>query len=145
MDPYTNLRSDVYLSIEDAIKLIESDSRKHVVVDIEKMMATIKFLRKGKTFRIPLVKSVATNRRGIEKIGSKYVIPKNEFERTSIEHAIVSKFEEETGRTIDVETMGLKRINTVTDEKNDGLRPMIEAPTTKFGEGLKTDTVSTRE
>lgn len=144
MDPYTSLRSDVYLSVEDAIKLIESDSRDHAVVDVQKMMATIKFLRKGKTFRVPLIRSI-NKYPFIEKVGSKYVIPKNEFERTSVEHAIVSKFEEETGKNIDVETMGLKRINTVTDENNNGLHPMIEAPTTKFGEGLKTDTVSTRE
>lgn len=132
-----------FISVDEAIKLINSDTRDNAVVDVQKMMATIKFLRKNKTFRIPLIKSI-NKRPWIQKIGSKYIIPKNEFERTNVEHAIVSKFTEETGRAIDVESMGLKKVNTVMDDKNNG-SPVIEAPTTKFGEGLNTSTVSSKE
>lgn len=134
---------EAFISIDDAIKLINSDTRNNAVVDVQKMMASIKFLRKNKTFRIPLVKSI-DRRPWTQKIGSKYIIPKNEFERTNVEHAIVSKFAEETGRQIDVESMGLKKVNTVMDDNNNGA-PVIEAPTTKFGEGLNTSTVSSKE
>lgn len=134
---------EAFISVDDAIKLINSDSRDNAVVDVQKMVATIKFLRKGKTFRIPLIKSI-NKRPWIQKIGSKYIIPKNEFERASVEHAIIGKFAEETGRELDVESMGLKKVNTVMDGENTG-SPVIEAPTTKFGEGLNTSSVSTRE
>lgn len=143
MNPSSQALPEAFISVDDAIKLINSDTRDNAVVDVQRMLASIKFLRVNKTFRIPLIKSI-NKRPWIQKIGSKYIIPKNEYERTNVEHAIVSKFTEETGRDINVESMGLKKVNTVMDEKNNGA-PVIEAPTTKFGEGLNTSEVSSRE
>lgn len=130
-----------FITVDEAVALINSDTRDNAVVNVQGMMASIKWLRKGKNFRIPLIRLI-DKYPYTEEIGEKYVTPATDYERTMLEHAITSKFQEETGKDIDVERIGLKSISNVIDKDNVSGLAVAGESKTEYGADLNTSIVA---
>ena len=134
------------LTIDEAVKLIQSDTRDNPVVDIQAMVFAVeqRFLRVDKTFRIPFL-GVGKDRYGrpmLTQIGEKYIIPKTEYERATFEHYLMAKYEEESGKSIDLERAGIRGVSTVVDEENRAGKPVETQAQTQVGENLKTEVIN---
>ena len=141
-----NNTGDWLLTTDEAVKLIQSDSRDNPVVDIQAMVFAVeqRFLRVDKTFRIPFL-GIGKDRHGrriYTQIGEKYIIPKTEYERATFEHFLMAKYEEESGKSIDLERAGIKSVSSVIDDQNRGGRPVEAEAQTQVGDTLKTETIN---
>lgn len=111
----TNLPNG-FISLEEAIKLIQSDSRSDAKVDTTFLLNNLPYLRVDGNYNIKKLKH--ENGRVVED-GHVYVQITSEYEKAMLEHAIVEHYRNATGRTIDPEKIGLRSITTaVDDEKN---------------------------
>lgn len=112
-----------FISFEDALALIDSDTRADAKVDIKFLMDNINFVESKHNLNIPLLKT--ENGRVFEN-GHVYVQIGDEAEKFAMRKKIQSHFEELSGRKIDVNQIGLKRVTTmVNDENNIQGRPQV--------------------
>lgn len=124
-----------FISIADAIKLIESDSRTDAKVDTAFLLRNLPYLRVDGNYNIKKLKH--ENGKVVED-GEVYVMVASEYERAILEHAITEHYKNVTGRVIDPEKIGLRSITTaVDDEKNAGGHLMEnDKPMIKAGEDI---------
>ena len=124
-----------FITVNDAIALIQSDSRKNATVDVAFLVGNLPWLEKNKNYTIKLLRH--ENGRVVEN-GVKTVFISSDYEKEMLKHAIVTHYIEQSGRTIDPDTIGIRRITTAVDaETNPGGRPMINKDsTTKIGEDI---------
>lgn len=120
-----------FITVADAIKLIESDSRSDAKVDTAFLLRNLPYLRVDGNYNIKKLKH--ENGRVVED-GEVFVTISSEYEKAMLEHAITEHYKNVTGRIVDPEKIGLRSITTaVDDEKNIGGRlmdndqPMIKA------------------
>ena len=120
-----------FITIADAIKLIESDSRTDAKVDTAFLLRNLPYLRVDGNYNIKKLKH--ENGKVVED-GEVYVTIASEYERAILEHAITEHYKNVTGNVVDPERIGLRSITTaVDDEKNAGGhlmsndKPMIKA------------------
>ena len=120
-----------FITIADAIKLIESDSRTDAKVDTAFLLRNLPYLRVDGNYNIKKLKH--ENGKVVED-GEVYVTVASEYERAILEHAITEHYKNVTGHDVDPEKIGLRSITTaVDDEKNAGGhlmsndKPMIKA------------------
>lgn len=126
----TNLPNG-FITVADAIKLIESDSRSDAKVDTAFLLRNLPYLRVDGNYNIKKLKH--ENGRVVED-GEVFVTVSSEYEKAMLEHAITEHYKNVTGRVIDPEKIGLRSITTaVDDEKNangylmNNDKPMIKA------------------
>lgn len=120
-----------FITIADAVKLIESDSRTDAKVDTAFLLRNLPYLRVDGNYNIKKLKH--ENGKVVED-GEVYVMVTSEYEKAILEHAITEHYRNVTGRTVDADQIGLRSITTaVDDEKNAGGhlmendKPMIRA------------------
>lgn len=133
-----NNLSPGFISVEEAVKLIASDTRSNPVVDVNFMLNNIPFLRVNGNFNIKLLRR---NEKGaVVENGSKFVQIANEWELAQLKHAIVEKKKELTGKDIDPETIGVRAMTTAIDEETNpqGRLSVNDKPMTKFGDPTTT-------
>lgn len=126
----TNLPNG-FITVADAIKLIESDSRSDAKVDTAFLLRNLPYLRVDGNYNIKKLKH--ENGRVVED-GEVFVTVSSEYEKAMLEHAITEHYKNVTGRVVDPEKIGLRSITTaVDDEKNangylmNNDKPMIKA------------------
>ena len=132
MNKNTNLPPG-FLSVEEAIKLIESDTRKEPVVDVLFMVNNLPYLRVNGNFNIKLL----TKKDGkIVDNGSRFVQIESDFQRISLEHALTEHYKQATGKEIDPEQIGLSSVTAAYDDNGGStVRPRLnDKPMTKFGD-----------
>lgn len=124
-----------FISIADAIKLIESDSRSDAKVDTAFLLRNLPYLRVDGNYNIKKLKH--ENGRVVED-GEVYVMVTSEYEKAMLEHAITEHYKNVTGRVVDPEKIGLRSITTaVDDEKNaNGYLMNNDKPMVKPGDDL---------
>lgn len=124
-----------FISIADAIKLIESDSRSDAKVDTAFLLRNLPYLRVDGNYNIKKLKH--ENGRVVED-GEVYVMVTSEYEKAMLEHAITEHYKNVTGRVVDPEKIGLRSITTaVDDEKNaNGYLMNNDKPMIKAGDDL---------
>lgn len=125
MPTNTNLTPG-FISVEDAIKLIQSDTRQNPVVDMDWLVAHVVWLDKNgpaHNFRIPKIRRLAadeirTNAYGktieYEQTGSVYVAINKPLENELLKDAILSKYRELVGH--EYKTRTVKAVTTVADD-----------------------------
>lgn len=120
-----------FVSVDEAVELIKSDTRDDAKVDIEQMVASLKFLEEQHNFRIPLVR-LATKEdleefrkrypgkrhRGLVDLGSVNAVVRTSLEKYKLKAAIVEHFQELSGR--EFEEALVKSITTVNDQETGG-------------------------
>lgn len=124
-----------FVTVADAIKLIESDSRTDAKVDTAFLLKNLPYLRVDGNYNIKKLKH--ENGKVVED-GEVYVMIASEYERAMLEHAITEHYKNVTGRVVDPESIGLRSITTaVDDEKNaNGYLMNNDKPMIKAGEDI---------
>lgn len=123
-----------FISVADAIKLIESDTRSNAVVDTSFLVENLTHLRVDGNYNIKKLKRNKAGR--IVDNGNEFVHINSEYERAMLEHAILEHYRLTAGQAIDPETIGIKRLSTaVDDEKNpQGRITVNKSSKTKVGD-----------
>ena len=124
-----------FISVQDAIKLIESDTRSNAKVDTSFLLNNLPYLRVDGNYTIKKLKHEGGR---VVPNGKTQVQISSEYERAMLEHAIVEHYKQATGREINPETIGVRSMTTaVDDEKNPGGRvARNEKPLTRAGDDL---------
>ena len=124
-----------FISVADAIALIESDSRTDAKVDTAFLLRNLPYLRVDGNYNIKKLKH--ENGKVVED-GEVFVTISSEYEKAMLEHAITEHYKNVTGRIVDPEKIGLRSITTaVDDEKNAGGRLMTnDKPMIKAGDDI---------
>jgi len=120
-----------FISIEEAVQLINSDTRASAKVDTKWLVSHIDWIEDNHNFRIPLMKT--TDKGEVVKIGSKYVEIRNAYERETIKKAIRDHYRDMVGRDYAAPTV--KSVSTVADEEESGgnVTPRRRKPIAKEG------------
>lgn len=124
-----------FISLEEAIKLIESDTRSNAKVDTSFLLNNLPYLRVDGNYTIKKLKHEGGK---VVPDGKTQVQIRSEYERAMLEHAIVEHYKLVTGYDINPESIGLRSMTTaVDDEKNPGGRvTKNEKPLTRAGDDL---------
>lgn len=104
-----------FISVEDAIKLIESDTRSNAKVDAQFLLNNLPFLRVDGNYTIKKLKHV--NGKVVED-GVTRVHIDSDYHRAMLEHTIVEHFKLVSGRDVDPETIGIRTMSTTVDDES---------------------------
>lgn len=124
-----------FITVEEAIKLIESDTRSNAKVDISFLLRNLPFLRVDGNYTI---KKLRHEKGRVVPDGEAFVHIDSDYRRAMLEHAIVEHYKQVTGREIDPNTIGLRTMTTaVDDEENPGGRVVRNKKSkTKMGDAI---------
>lgn len=111
-----------FISVEGAIALIQKDTRTNATVDVAFLVKNIPWLEKNRNFTIKLLRH--ENGKTVEN-GVKYVAIENDYQKEMLKHAIVQHYKDLSGRDIDPETIGVRRITTAVEDDNPKGRPRV--------------------
>lgn len=130
-----------FISIEEAIKLIESDTRKDAKVDTSFLLRNLPYLRTDGNYTIKKLRHDKETGRVVDN-GEVFVMITSDYEKEMLKHAIVEHYRNVTGRTIDPDNIGLRSLTTTVDEETNLGAAIInnDKPTIKPGEDLGTGT-----
>ncbi len=130
-----------FISIEEAIKLIESDTRKDAKVDTSFLLRNLPYLRTDGNYTIKKLRHDKETGRVVGN-GEVFVMITSDYEKEMLKHAIVEHYRNVTGRTIDPDNIGLRSLTTTVDEETNLGAAIInnDKPTIKPGEDLGTGT-----
>ena len=133
-----------FISVEDAIKLIESDTRTNATVDADFLFRNIPFLRVDGNYTIRKLKH--ENGKVVED-GETFVHIDSDYHRAMLEHCIVEHYKQATGRDIDPSQIGIKRLSTTVDDEQNpqGRITRNKSSKTKVGDSLQSGTVKNVE
>lgn len=106
-----------FISLEDAISLIKSDSRDNPRVDIGRLVKNLPFLHAKGNFTIFLIKRGANG--DIVDSGNKPVQVPSDYDKAILEKAIVDKYAELTRRQYDKASSGIRKISTSVTDSSD--------------------------
>lgn len=93
-----------FISIDDAIRLIDKDTRKDPVVDVDYMVNASPYIRVNGNFTIKLLTRAADGR--IVENGVKFVQIASEWDKSRLKHAIFEHYKNATGKEIIEESIG---------------------------------------
>lgn len=109
--------------IDTVVELIKSDTRENPVVDMDYLVAHIKWIETAHNFRIPKIRrlkpeEVHKTKRGklveYENIGDVYVYVATNFEKELLRKTILDKFRELVGH--EYREVGVRARSTVADD-----------------------------
>lgn len=124
-----------FITVDEAIKLIESDSRENSVVDIKQMTDSYTYIELAHNFRIPLL---AVNKDGfIVENGNRYITFEKEIDVLRFREVVLNHYKETTSAKYDEEaiTNPTKSITTVSDpETNPASIPQNNPDGAKAGD-----------
>lgn len=146
MDNKTQLPNG-FITLEEAISLINSDTRKDAKVDTQYLVSHLNWIEEQHNFRIPLLRNATEEeikeqmndpmRRGRVKstvsVGSKYVFIERAYHAEALKEAIRNHYKEMVGR--DFEEKTVRSISSVADEEKTGgnVTPREDKPIAKEG------------
>ena len=123
MQPSTTQLSPGFITVDEAVKLIQSDTREHPVVDMDYLVSRIKWVETAHNFRIPKIRmlkpeEVRRTKRGKiidqEVTGNVYIYIATNFEKELIRKTILDKFRELVGHEYKEQTV--RAMSTVADD-----------------------------
>lgn len=126
-----------FITIDEAIKLIESDTRKNPVVDGDYLVNSSPYIREGGNFNIKLLTRAKDGR--IVENGSKFVQIRTEWDKSKLKHEIFEHYKQATGKILNPEEVGVASVTTAIDEDKNpaGSITAMEKPMTKIGESTE--------
>ena len=111
-----------FISVEEAIALIQADSRKDATVDIAFLVKNLPWLEKNHNYTIKLLRHEGGK---VVDNGIKYVAIENDYQKEMLKHAITQHYKDLSGREIDPDTIGIRKITTAIEDNNPQARPTI--------------------
>lgn len=144
MQPNTNLPPG-YISVEDAVKIIQSDTRENPVVDMDYIVNKTIWIETNHGFRIPKVRrlkpeEVYRTKRGkiieYEYTGDINVFIETNYQKELLKKTIFDKFRELVGH--EYKEAGVRAMSTVADDAQgrDAVRPRANKPIAKEGANI---------
>lgn len=141
-----------FISVDDAVKLIKSDTRENPVVDMDYLVSRIKWVETAHNFRIPRIRrlkpeEVRRTKRGktieYETTGNAYVYIATNFEKELVRKTILDKFRELVGHEYKEQTV--RAMSTVADdaEGRAAVQPRANRPIAKEGQSIGSGDVLT--
>lgn len=129
-----------FISIEEAIALIGSDTRTDAKVDTKYLVSHIDWIEEAHNFRIPLMKT--TDDKKTIHTGSRYVEVRSSYEKEVLKKAIRDHYRDMVGRDYAAPTV--RATSTVADEEvSGGVRPRKSKPIAKEGQLITGETITT--
>lgn len=123
-----------FISVEEAIALIQADSRKDATVDIAFLVKNLPWLEKNHNYTIKLLRHEGGK---IVNNGIKYVAIENDYQKEMLKHAITQHYKDLSGREIDPDTIGIRKITTAIEDDNPQGRPTInKTSSTNIGDTI---------
>lgn len=127
-----------FIKVEEAIKLINEDSRSDAKVDTKFLVSGLPYLRVGGTYNIRLMKH--QDGKAVYN-GEKFVIIASEYERAMLEHAIVEHYKTMSGNMdfkYDTENAPTRSLSTAVDDEENPTGKIVKQkkPMTKKGEDI---------
>lgn len=123
-----------FISVEEAIALIQADSRKDATVDIAFLVKNLPWLEKNHNYTIKLLRHEGGK---IVDNGIKYVAIENDYQKEMLKHAITQHYKDLSGREIDPDTIGIRKITTAIEDNNPQGRPTInKTSSTNIGDTI---------
>ena len=134
-----------FTEMEEAIKLIQSDTRENPVVDMDYLISRKKWIETGHNFRIPRVRrlkpeEVYRTKRGkiveYETIGEVNVYIDTNFNRELLLKTINDKYKELVGH--EYQELATRAVSTVADDAQgrNAVRPRGNTPIAKEGANI---------
>ena len=140
-----NNLSPGFIKVDDAVKLIQSDTRENPVVDMDYLISRIKWVETAHNFRIPKIRrlkpeEVKKTKRGkvidYEVTGNVYIYIATNYEKELVRKTILDKFKELVGREYKEQTV--RAMSTVADdaEGRSAVQPRANKPIAKEGQSI---------
>lgn len=141
MQPNNNLAPG-FISIDDAVALIKSDTRENPVVDMDYIVSKMVWIEVSHNFRIPKIRrlkpeEVHRTKRGkvveYETTGEVYVAINTNFEKELLKKTILDKYRELVGH--EYRQSSVRAISTVADDAQGraAVQPRANKPIAKEG------------
>lgn len=117
------MRPKDFLSVDEAIKLIDSDTPTNPVVDNVRLVKGIEYLRANQrggalNYTIHLVKRDEKTKQIIPN-GVRYAVIESTRDANTLEYAIVDHYKDRSGREApDLDSMGLNAVTTTLDDES---------------------------
>lgn len=128
-----------FMSIADAVALINSDTRSDAKVDTKWLVNHIDWIEEKHNFRIPLMKTTADKK--VVRTGSKYVEIRDEYDKVTLKRAIRDHYRDMVGHEYEKPTV--KAVSSVADDEvGTGVRPRRSKPIAKEGQLISNETIS---
>lgn len=130
-----------FLSIEEAVKLINSDTRADAKVDTKWLVSHIDWIEEKHNFRIPLLKTTSDNK--IVHIGSKFVEVLDDYDKATLKRCIRDHYRDMVGHEFNAPTV--RAVSSIADDEvGAGVRPRKSKPIAKEGQIIGTgETITT--
>lgn len=130
-----------FISIQEAVTLINSDTRSDAKVDTKWLVSHIDWIEEAHNFRIPLMKT--TSDKKVVKIGSKYVEIRDAYDRETMKRAIRDHYRDMVGH--EYEAPKVRAVSSVVDDEvAAGARPRKSKSIAKEGQTIGTgETITT--
>lgn len=153
MQPSSSTLAPGFVSVDDAVKLIKTDTRENPVVDMDYLVSRLKWVETSHNFRIPKIRrlkpeEIRRTKRGkiieYENIGDVYIYIATNFEKELVRKTILDKFRELVGREYKEQTV--RAMSTVADDAQGtaAVRPRSNAkPIAKEGSVISEGTTTT--
>lgn len=141
-----------FIKVEDAVKLINSDTRENPVVDMDYLVSRIKWVETAHNFRIPKIRrlkpeEIRKTKRGkvidYEVIGNAYIYIATNYQKELVRKTILDKFKELVGREYKEQT--IRAMSTVADdaEGKAAVKPRANKPIAREGASIGDGGVTT--
>lgn len=124
-----------FISIDEAVALINSDTRADAKVDTKWLVSHVDWIEEAHNFRIPLLKTTADKK--IAKVGSKYVQILSAYDKEVLKRAIRNHYRDLVGHEFSKENVRAVS-SVVDDEVSSGARPRRSKPIAKEGQTIGT-------
>lgn len=129
-----------FITIDEAIELINSDTRSEAKVDTKWLVKHIDWIEEAHNFRIPLLKTVDKK---VVANGSRYVEILSGYDKEAMKRAIRNHYRDMVGREFEAPTVRAVS-SVVDDEVASGARPRKSKPIAKEGAVIGTgETITT--
>lgn len=126
-----------FIPVEEAIALINKDTRDNATVDLQFLTNNIPYLKVNHNYNIRLLKTVAPNKH--EYAGERFVTIRSKYEMEVLKKAILDKFAEATGQKLNADTYGINKITTTIDQETEHStgQPRVDTTSkTSFGQDI---------
>lgn len=145
MSPTSGQLSPGFSTVDQAVELIKQDTRQNPVVDMDWLVAHIKWIETAHNFRIPKIRRLSADevyrtKRGrlkeYETTGEMNVYIATAFEKELLRKTILDKFRELVGR--EYQEKSLRASSTVADDAQgrDAVRPRANKPIAQEGQSI---------
>lgn len=117
-----------FVTVEDAIKLIQSDKRNDAKVDLQFLVNNIPYLETKHNFNIRKLKTTPEGK--VIRDGSVYVQIFTEYERQILLKAIQDAYTERTNIKFNPDDVGVNYVSSMIDQESNQMSAMPQAGAT---------------